>query len=153
METIKLTSKKALHYIGAYNKSTAHSLREVYKTCSSKKVKAEQDCLNRCWKEHGEDFRIVSHSCDFFTVGWTLPNGDLRIRTVGGDKVIPGGANYWVGWVIQYRYTSDSDWDDVVDYDDDAAGWKEARQDLKEYQASGTEGEYRLVRALRGWED
>lgn len=147
MKTIKITSKAALGYVGAYGRSTDTELRDVYKSFSTEKSRGDFQARMMCAHEGGEGYKIIGHNCNFFTVAWTVGN-DLRIRTAYNDFIIPDGALYECVWQIQYQHAPDAEWDEVCDYDDSSSGYKEARRDLDQYRESGTPGEYRIRRVL-----
>lgn len=88
MTTMKSTSKKAQYYIQGYRRSRKTRLSDCYGRYSTLKARAEWALREEMKLTGGEDFRITSHSQNFFTCGWTTAEGNLRIETVSHSYLI-----------------------------------------------------------------
>ena len=88
MKTLNNNTKKAQAYIDAYNHSDIFSLREAYGRPSTAKIQADYDCRMMMQEEGGHGYKIISHTCNFFTVAWIAGNA-LRIETARNSFVIP----------------------------------------------------------------
>ena len=86
MKTINKNTK-GRYYIDAYNRSKWYDVYDAYKRPSSAKVNACNHCLNMCQQENGEDFRVISAGCSFFSVAWRVPEG-LRVETRANSYII-----------------------------------------------------------------
>lgn len=87
MTTINKNTKKGLYFISAYYYSKCHDIYEAYSRPSSAKVQAYEYCRGMCQRENGEDFRIISIGCQFFSVAWRVPEG-LRVETYAKSYII-----------------------------------------------------------------
>lgn len=88
MKTINPNTKKGQYFINAYNRATARRINEVYDRPSTAKSRAEMWCLSEMCKEDGHDYKVISHNCMKFSVGWRTANG-LRIETADNSYFIP----------------------------------------------------------------
>lgn len=88
MTTMKSTSKKAQYYIQGYRRSYDSRLSDVYGTYSTAKARAEKELREQMLATGGEDFRIISHCCTFFTCGWKTAEGNLRVETPSNSYLI-----------------------------------------------------------------
>ena len=88
MKQLNPNTKKAQYFVNAYRNARHTSVYEAYNKPSTKKVKADYLCQKMMQEEGGENYKIISKSCDFFSVGWRTANG-LRIETVGNSYFIP----------------------------------------------------------------
>lgn len=80
-------SKKAQRLIQALNRSQDIYLSDVYTRYSTRKALAWNHCWNECKRDGGLHFRIVSHNCMKFTVGWIAPYG-YRFETADNTYII-----------------------------------------------------------------
>ena len=91
MKTIKNNTKQAERYINAYNRSSIFTLREAYANPSTEKTRADYSCRMMMQSEGGHGYKIIRHTCNFFTAGWIAGNA-LRIETACNSFVIPNAA-------------------------------------------------------------
>ena len=91
MKTINNNTQKAQAYINAYNRSETYTLNQVYKKPSTAKTCADYDCRMMMQSEGGHGYKIIRHTCNFFTAGWIAGNA-LRIETYRNSLVIPNVA-------------------------------------------------------------
>lgn len=85
----KTQTGKKLIYKAAYNEGS--ELYHVYGSFSSKKAEAFDDCKKKCEAEAGDNFRIISHNTNFFSVAWEFEyEGSLatHIITPANDYVV-----------------------------------------------------------------
>ena len=72
MEELSVNSKLGQHFIKAYNRSTWHTLKDVY----AKPSEAKQEAFRRCqWQyrvENGDRLRIIGANCQAFTVAFMV---------------------------------------------------------------------------------
>lgn len=87
METIKGTTKRGQYFINAHAQSRATELSDVYKSFSSAKAKAYNDCRTWCEDENGYDFRIIAASRFVFSVAWQTKEG-LRVETASNSYLV-----------------------------------------------------------------
>lgn len=80
MKTIKFTTKKGRKLAYSYEIARHKDIYQVYKTFSTKKYVAQDNCRNQMIKEGGRDFRIISWNTFGFTCGWRTKNS-IRIET------------------------------------------------------------------------
>jgi len=88
MKTLNPNTKKAQYFIYAYSVARFTSIYEAYKTPSTNKTRANYFCEKMMQEEGGVNYRIISASCHFFSVGWRTAKG-LRIETAGNSYLIP----------------------------------------------------------------
>lgn len=67
---IKASTKRGQALLAKARWNQGEDLDEVYGSYSSKKKDAWKDCKRQCEEEAGEDFRIISHNSNFFSVAW-----------------------------------------------------------------------------------
>lgn len=91
MKTINNNTQKAQAYINAYNRSSIFDIREAYANPSTEKTRADYSCRMMMQSEGGHGYRIIAHSCYFFTVAWIAGNA-LRIETAYNSFIIPNAA-------------------------------------------------------------
>ena len=91
MKTINNNTKQAERYINAYNRSSVFTLREAYANPSTAKTRADYNCRMMMQSEGGHGYKIIRHTCNFFTAGWIAGNA-LRIETYRNSLVIPNVA-------------------------------------------------------------
>lgn len=58
----------------AFGRELPQSIFEVYKKPSFAKQRAAFNCWALCERMGGFNFRIISHTCQFFTVSFDFPN-------------------------------------------------------------------------------
>lgn len=88
MKTINNNTKQAKRYINAYNRSEMYYLRDAYGKPSAEKTRADYSYRMMMQSESGHGYKIIAHSCRFFTVAWIAGNS-LRIETARNSFVIP----------------------------------------------------------------
>lgn len=71
---LNYNSKKAQGFIYSYKRSITTDLRQVYKSYSAEKARAEAYCRNDCYFFHGHNFKIISHNCMKFTCAYLVDN-------------------------------------------------------------------------------
>lgn len=84
LHTTKLnkTTKRAESWIRAYNNSSYYSIDDFYKSCSSAKYRAEDDCKKRMLSIHGYGYKVLGGNSSFFTCGYLSEDGNtLYIET------------------------------------------------------------------------
>ena len=91
MKTINNNTKKAQAFINAYNRSDIYSLNQAYGKPSNEKTRADYHCRMMMESECGHGYKIIAHSCHFFTVAW-IAGDALRIETAANSFVIPNVA-------------------------------------------------------------
>ena len=91
MKTINNNTQKAKAYINAYNRSKTYTLNQAYKKPSTEKTSADYNCRLMMESEGGHGYKIIRHTCNFFTAGWIAGNA-LRIETAYNSFVIPEAA-------------------------------------------------------------
>lgn len=77
-----------LNRIRAWERSTATSLDDVYKSCSSAKRRAWMDCEALCALYNGTDLKIVSHNCMVFSAAFQFADredGNLKLMYITRD--------------------------------------------------------------------
>lgn len=67
---INPNTKRGKHIIDLYKRSTAYSLRDVYKSWSNKKENAFKDCIATMQEFGGHDLRITGAGSDTFSVAF-----------------------------------------------------------------------------------
>ena len=91
MKTLNNTTKKALAFINAYNRSNIFNLYEAYANPSPAKERANYSCRMMMQSEGGHGYKIIGYNSSFFTVAWIAGNA-LRIETAFNSFVIPDAA-------------------------------------------------------------
>ena len=91
MKTINNNTKKAKHFISAYNRSSIFTLREAYANPSTAKTNADYSCRMMMQSEGGHNYKIIGYNSSFFTVAW-IAGKDLRIETACNSFIIPDAA-------------------------------------------------------------
>lgn len=87
METIKPTTKTGRRYLNLYYWSTCENIFQAYKTPSTNKTRADYQCRKQMAKENGYGYKIIAHSCHFFTVAWHTAKG-LRVETAARSILV-----------------------------------------------------------------
>ena len=75
MKRIKKSSKAGSYYLYKYEHAKATSVEQFYKQPSIAKIKAEEECLCRMRREHGEDYKILGGNAYAFTAAWRTAEG------------------------------------------------------------------------------
>ena len=88
MEKMSIKSKRAQNWLAAYNASKYHSVKQAYANPSSSKIKADRECQERCQRENGHGYRIISAGSQFFTAAWMVCGENLRIETAYNSYII-----------------------------------------------------------------
>ena len=88
MKTINNNTKKAQAFINAYNRSSIFDLYEAYANPSTAKTRADYNCRMMMQSEGGHGYKIIRHTCNFFTAGW-IAGDALRIETYRNSFIIP----------------------------------------------------------------
>lgn len=88
MEKISIKSKQAQNWLAAYKASKYYSVEQVYANPSSEKIEADRECWERCQRENGYGYRIISAGKQFFTVAWMVYGGNLRVETAYNSYII-----------------------------------------------------------------
>lgn len=95
MKKISAKSKLGQHFVGAYIRSTKHTLKDVYAKPSTAKQAAFKRCQQQCEAENGDGLKVISFNRRAFTVGFevTTASGatELRVITRRYDYVVPLG--------------------------------------------------------------
>ena len=96
MEKLSANSKLGQRYVRAYERSTWHTLKDVYAKPSAAKQAAFINCQLKCKEENGDRLRIISFNCQFFTVAFEVKNSfgatELRVITPYHDYLIYFGS-------------------------------------------------------------
>lgn len=80
MQTIKPTTKTGRRYLEMYTLANCETIFQAYKTPSTNKTRTDYQCRQQMAQEEGHGYKIIAHSCYFFTVAWRTAQG-LRIET------------------------------------------------------------------------
>lgn len=92
MKKISAKSKLGRHFVNAYERSTWHTLKDVYAEPSTAKQAAFERCQQQCEAENGDRLRIISFNCQTFTVAFevttTLGATELRVITKCNNYVV-----------------------------------------------------------------
>ena len=91
MKTLNNNTKQAERYINAYNRSDIFTLNQAYGRPSTAKTRADYECRMMMQSEGGHGYKIIAHSCHFFTVAW-IAGDALRIETACNSFIIPNVA-------------------------------------------------------------
>ena len=81
-------TKRQRAIVNSYYDSTIRDLGKCYHTFSERKRQAYKDCLHQYLEDEGLDFRIVSHNCMIFTVGYTIDNGTKLVYITPTKKEV-----------------------------------------------------------------
>lgn len=79
---IKLNRLGAQAYVTSYNRAPALSVYGAYKHPSDAKVHAEKDILREMTKRNGWGYKVINHTCQFFTAGYLFENPDTGVITL-----------------------------------------------------------------------
>lgn len=95
MGIIKGTSKRGQELLAKARRNEGTELRHVYGRWSEEKESAMRKCWASYVADDGENFRIISHCRDSFSVAWEFPNKETgetmtRIETFRNTYIIDG---------------------------------------------------------------
>lgn len=84
MKKISAKSKLGQHFVEAYNRSTWHTLKDVYAKPSTAKQAAFECCQRKYEAENGDRLRIISANRNTFTVAFevTTALGATELRVI-----------------------------------------------------------------------
>lgn len=92
MEKISAKSKLGKHFVGAYERSMMFTLEDAYTKPSAAKQAAFERCQRQCKAENGRLFKIISFTCQAFTVAFEVTTAlgatELRVITRCNDYII-----------------------------------------------------------------
>lgn len=92
MKRISAKSKLGKHFVGAYERSMMFTLEEAYTKPSAAKQAAFERCQQQCEAENGRLFKIISFTCQAFTVAFEVITAlgaiELRVITRCNDYII-----------------------------------------------------------------
>ena len=95
MEKLSAKSKLGQHFVEAYDKSTKHTLKDVYTKPSAAKQAAFKRCQQKCEAENGDRLRVIGVNRNSFTVAFEVENSfgatELRVITRTHDYLITFG--------------------------------------------------------------
>ena len=83
MTIIKSSTKKGNALLQTARNNQGYYLWQVYGTYSRAKESAWEWCRELCISENGENFRIISHNSNVFSVAW-------ESNCFDGNTVVPG---------------------------------------------------------------
>ena len=96
MKKISAKSKLGQHFVGAYRRSTWHTIKDAYAKPSSAKQTAFKRCCKKCEAEDGYQLKVISACCQYFTVAFQVKNSfgatELRVITRYNDYSIHFGS-------------------------------------------------------------
>lgn len=87
MKRIKKSSKAGSLYLYKYERAEETSVKQFYKQPSSRKVSAEEECLQKMRQENGEGYKILGGDTFSFTAAWMTAEG-LRVETAASSYLI-----------------------------------------------------------------
>ena len=67
---MKITGKRADHFRYAFTYDCGETLFDCYKTPSAAKIEAYERCREKCYRQGGYNFCILSCNTFGFTCGW-----------------------------------------------------------------------------------
>ena len=88
MKKMNIKSQQAQNWLFRYYSASYYSIEQIYAKPSSKKIKADKECRERCRQENGRGYKIISAGPHFFTVAWTTYDGNLRVETAYNSYII-----------------------------------------------------------------
>lgn len=92
MKRISAKSKLGQHFVEAYNRSMMFALEEAYTKPSAAKQAAFERCQQICKAENGRLFKIISFTCQAFTVAFEVTTAlgatELRVITRRNGYII-----------------------------------------------------------------
>lgn len=95
MKKISAKSKLGQHFVEAYNRSTWHTLKDVYAKPSTAKQAAFKRCQRKCEAENGDRLRVISANRGTFTVAFEVTTAlgatELRVITRCHDYLVHFG--------------------------------------------------------------
>lgn len=88
MKKMSIKSKRAQKWLAAYDASKYHSVGQAYANPSSQKIEADRKCYERCQRENGYGYRIISTGPFCFTAAWMIHGENLRVETAYNCYII-----------------------------------------------------------------
>ena len=91
MKKLKASTKAGYRWIISARNNEGYKLSDIYGSYSVNKEKAMEWCLNQYNStENSENFRIISHNNNFFTVAWEEYGKEpkLHIETAKNSYVV-----------------------------------------------------------------
>ena len=88
MEKMSIKSQRAQNWLAAYITSKYHSVEQAYANPSREKIEADRECWERCQRENGRGYKIISAGRQYFTVAWMTWDGNLRVETAYNSYII-----------------------------------------------------------------
>ena len=88
MKKMTIKSKQAQRWLAAYNAATYYDVTQVYANPSSAKIEADYECWQKCQREEGLGYRIISATTHCFTVAWMTYGRNLRVETAFNSYLI-----------------------------------------------------------------
>ena len=90
MRTLNKNTQRAENWINSYFNSHYFSVNQFYKNCSSAKMQAERDCINRMNNLNGHGYKVLGGNCFYFTCGYMdETENTLYIETSDNTYKIP----------------------------------------------------------------
>lgn len=77
-----IKGKKADYFRSRFSHAKEKTIHEVYANPSRDKIRAYEQCREKCYSQYGYDFRIISHNCNYFTAAWLTGVYDKNILHV-----------------------------------------------------------------------
>ena len=65
-----ITGKKADYFRYHFTHAEGRTLYDVYSEPSKDKIRAYEQCREKCYSQFGYNFRVMTHSRQSFTCGW-----------------------------------------------------------------------------------
>ena len=95
MAIINGSTKRGQALLAKAARNEGTELRQIYGRWSDEKEEAMRDCKKEYVEDKGEDFRIISHCRDNFSVAWEYTNVDTgeimtKIKTYSNTYIIDG---------------------------------------------------------------
>ena len=88
MKRISAKSKLGRHFVNAYEISAWHTIKDVYTKPSTAKQAAFERCQWQCEAENGDRLRVISFTCQAFTVAFITATHELRVITRRNDYIV-----------------------------------------------------------------
>lgn len=88
MKRISAKSKLGRHFVEAYERSIMCTLEDAYTKPSTAKQAAFERCQRQCKVENGSRLRIISFTCQAFTVAFITTTHELRVITRYNDYIV-----------------------------------------------------------------
>ena len=82
-------TKRQQQILTQYERSSAHSVREVYGRLSSRKIAIENSILRDMLDVNGSGYRVTGHNSSFFSCGFTYErDGERILRHYTASKTV-----------------------------------------------------------------